>query len=88
MASSSIMIYFNFTCLFLALLAWDGLCEFMGFAHQHGECCIVGPEQIDHLVKRHVCYQVTTHHQDVRLMRKVGKRRTVIYSSCCNYFTV
>lgn len=26
-------IYFHFTCLFLALLAWDGLCEFVGFAH-------------------------------------------------------
>lgn len=31
-------------------------------------------EQIDHLVKRHICYQVTTHYQDVRLRREVTKR--------------
>lgn len=45
----------------------------MGFAHQHGHGRIVGPEQIDHLVKRHVRYKVTAHHQDVRL-KMVGER--------------
>lgn len=55
------------TGLFLPFLARHRLCELVGFAHQHGQRRIVGPEQVDHLVERHVRYQVTAHHQDVGL---------------------
>lgn len=63
------------TCLLLALLAWDRLCEFMSFAHEHGHGSVVGSEEIHHLMESRVRYQITANDQHVRLERRCKREK-------------
>lgn len=75
---SCVILWILCTRFFLALLSGDSLRELVGFAHQHWEGGIVSPEQVNHLVESSVRYQVTAHHQDVRLEGDMEEKHTFI----------
>lgn len=45
----------------------------------------MGPEKVDHLMKRHIRYQVTAHNKDVSLERKFGDKNVTVKQSFIYY---
>jgi len=62
------------TSFLLALLARDSLCEFMDFAHEHRQGCVVCTKEVYNLMQGNIRYQITAHHQDVCLWERKGDK--------------